>query len=62
MHSGLSGKSVCPGTVSGDTVAAGKVVMCIRLTPSVQVKSDTGFFAQGDFNWHTTYNTQKSIF
>lgn len=36
-------KSVCPGRLSGDTVAAGKVVMCIRLTPSVEVKRDRLF-------------------
>lgn len=30
--------SVCPGRMSGDAVSAGIMVMCIRLTPSVEVK------------------------
>lgn len=56
MHAqGYVWQSVRPSLMSGDTVSAGEKVMCIRLTPSVGVKSDTSFFSQGELNRHFTH-------
>ncbi len=46
---------ICPGSMSGDTVSCRKSVdVCIRLTPSVEVKSDTSLFSQGELKGHAT--------
>lgn len=55
---------VCPDSTLGNTASAGKKkkVMCTRMTPSVEVKSDTGFFSQDDFKGHLSNFTHKVKF
>lgn len=53
--------SVCPGLMVGDTVSAGEIVTCVRLTPGVKVKSDRVCLSlfQGDLLWAKSLSTDS---